>query len=76
MNISLQLSPKFYYNVNHNLFRQHLANLLEMKDKYLEDACDGNDCNDGSAYGDNCNAECDITLEIIDLLSGCNINFD
>jgi hypothetical protein len=58
------------YNVNHDLFRQHLAELLEMKDKYLEDACDD------SAYGDNCNAECDITLELIDLLSGCNISFD
>jgi hypothetical protein len=55
------------YKVNHNLFRQHLADLLEMKDKYLEDS---------SEYSDNCNAECDITLEIIDLLSGCNISFD
>ena len=58
------------YNVNHDLFRKHLADLLEMKDKYLEDAYDD------SAYGENCNAECDITLEIIDLLSGCNINFE
>jgi hypothetical protein len=58
------------YNVNHDLFRQHLAELLEMKDKYLEDACDD------SAYGDNCNAECDITLEIIDLLSTCDITFE
>ena len=58
------------YNVNHDLFRQHLVELLEMKDKYLEDVCDD------SAYGDNCNAECDITLELIDLLSGCNISFD
>ena len=63
------------YNVNHNLFRQHLADLLENKDKLLEEA-DGNEGNDSSAYGDNCNEECDITLEIIDLLSGCNINFD
>ena len=63
------------YNVNHNLFRQHLADLLENKDKLLEEA-DGNEGNDSSAYGDNCNAECDITLEIIDLLSGCDINFD
>ena len=66
------------YNVNHNLFRQHLADLLENKDKLLEEADgnEGNEGNDSSAYGDNCNAECDITLEIIDLLSGCDINFD
>ena len=40
---------------------------------YLEDA---EDASDGSAYGDNCNAECDITLEIIDLLSTCDITFE
>ena len=57
------------YNVNHNLFRQHLADLLENKDKLLEEA----DGNEGNEY---CNEECDITLEIIDLLSGCDINFD
>jgi len=55
------------YSINPNLFNKKLADLLEQKDKYLED---------GDAYGDDCNAECDITLELIDLLSGCNISFD
>ena len=54
------------YNVNYNLFRQHLTDLLEQKDKLLENASDENDCN----------AECDITLEIIDLLYTCDIAFD
>jgi len=58
------------YNINHELFKTHLTNLLEQKDKLLDDT------EDGIGYSDNCNAECDITLEIIDLLSTCDITFD